>query len=45
MALRAHPTIPSNLTPEQALESDTGILHESLSGDLTLTIQSWITTR
>ena len=26
MALRVHPTIPSDLTPEQAFESDTSIL-------------------
>ena len=31
MALRAHPTITIDLTPEQAFQSDTGILHASLS--------------
>ena len=45
MALRTQPTILSDLTPEQAFESDTGILHASLSGDLTLTVQYWIATR
>ena len=45
MELCAHPTIPSDLTPEQVFESDTGILHASSSGDPTLTIQYWITTR
>ena len=45
MALRTHPMILSNLTPEQVFESDTGILHALLSGNLTLTIQYWITTR
>ena len=45
MALRAHPTIPSDLTPEQAFESDTGVLHSSLSGDPTLSVRYWITTR
>ena len=45
MALQAHPTIPSNLTPEQEFESDTGILHLSSSGSPTITFQYWITTR
>ena len=45
MALRAHPMITSDLTPEQAFESDSGILHESSSGDPTLTVHYWITTR
>ena len=35
----------SNLTPEQAFESKTGILHASLSGNPTLTVHYWITTR
>ena len=45
MALHAHPTILSNLTLEQASESDTGILHVLSSGDPTLTVRYWITTR
>ena len=45
MALRAHLAIPSELTPEQAFESDTGIIHALLSGDPTLTVCYWITTR
>ena len=45
MALRVNPTIPSDLTPEQAFESDTDILHSSLSGDPILTIQCSITSR
>ena len=45
MTLHAHPTIPSELTPKQAFESDTGILHASSSGNPTLTVQYWITTR
>ena len=45
MALHAHPTILIDLMPEQVLESDTGILHASSSGDLTLTVHYWITTR
>ena len=45
MAMRAHPMIPSELTPEQAFESDIGILHALLSGELTLTVCYWITTR
>ena len=44
MALQAHPAIPRDLTPEQAFESDTGILHVSSSDDPTITLQSWITT-
>ena len=44
MALRAHPTIPSNLMPEQAFESDTGVPHASLSSDPTLSVCYWITT-
>ena len=43
MALRTHRTIPSDLTPEQAFESDTGILYASSPGDPTLTLQYWIT--
>ena len=45
MALCTHPTIPSNLTPEQAFESDTGILHEFSLDIPTLTLQYWIATR
>ena len=45
MALRAQPMITSNLTPKQVFESDTGILHVLLSGDPTLTVRYWITTR
>ena len=45
MALRTHPRIPSDLTPEQAFGFDTGILHASLSGDPTLSVRYWITTR
>ena len=45
MALRSHPTIPSDLTPEQEFDFNTGILHASSSGDPTLTIQHWIKTR
>ena len=45
MTLCTHPTIPSDLTPEQALESDTGILHASLLYVPTLTLQYWITIR
>ena len=45
MALRAHPTIPSDLTQEQVFESDTGILHVLLLDTLTLTLYYWITMR
>ena len=45
MALRTHPTIPSDLTTEQVFEYDTGILHALSSGHPTLTIQYCITTR
>ena len=45
MALHAQPTIPSDLTTNQAFESNTGILHASLLGDPTLTVQYQITTR
>ena len=45
MALCAHPSITSDLTPEQSFKYDTGILHASLSGNLILTLQYWITTR
>ena len=45
MVLRAHPTIPRDLTPEQACESDTDVLHASLLGDLTLRVRYWIMTR
>ena len=45
MAMRDHPTIPRDLTSDQAFKSNTGILHVLLSGDPTLTIQYWITTR
>ena len=38
MALCAHPTITSNLTPEQAFDSNTGIVHALLLGDQTLTV-------
>ena len=44
MALCTHPTILSNLTPEQAFKSDTGILHASFLDAPTLTLQYWITT-
>ena len=43
MALHARPTIPSDLTQEQAFEFDTGILHAT-SSDTHLTLQYWITT-
>ena len=45
MALRAHPTIPSDLTPEQAFDSNTGFLRASSSGNPTLSVRYWITTR
>ena len=45
MVMRAHLTIPSDLTPEQAFDSNTGILHVSSSGDPTLTVCYWIRTR
>ena len=45
MDLRAHPTIPIDLTPEQLFESDTGILDALSSDVLTLSLQYWITTR
>ena len=45
MALHAHPTIPSDLTPMQAFDSDTGILHATLSDAPTLTLQYWVTKR
>ena len=45
MALRAHRTIPRNLTSEKVFDSHTGILHALLSDALTLTLQYWITTR
>ena len=45
MALSAPPTIPSNLTPEQAFEYDTTILHASSLEAPNLTLQYWITTR
>ena len=45
MAMRFHPTIPSDLTPKQAFNYDTGILHASSLGDLTLIVQYWITAR
>ena len=44
MALRACPTIPSDLIHEQAFESNTSILHAT-SSDIHLTLQYWITTR
>ena len=44
-ALHVHPAIPSNLTPNQAFDSDTGILCALLSDVLTLTFKYWITTR
>ena len=43
MAPRDHSTIPSNLTQEQSLDSDTGILHASSSDTQTLTVHYWIT--
>ena len=45
MALRTHPTIPRNLTPEQAFESNNGVLHASSLVDLTLSVRYWITTQ
>ena len=45
IALHVHPIIPSNLTSKQAFDSDTVILHVSSSGDPTLTLQYWITTK
>ena len=45
MALRAHPTILGDLAPKQAFKSDTTILHALSSGNQTLTLQYWITTR
>ena len=45
MALCVHPNIPSNLTPKQVFESNTGILHALLSGNMNLTLKYWITTR
>ena len=45
MALQVHPTIPIDLTPEQAFEYDNGILHALLSEAPTITIQYWIMTR
>ena len=45
MALRAHPTIPSDLTPEQVFYFDTSILHALWSGMPTLIIRYWITKR
>ena len=44
MALRAHPTILSDLTQEQAFDSHTGILHAPLSNTNTLTLHYFITT-
>ena len=44
MALHDHPTIPSDLTLEQAFESDTGILHVSSLSDSNITVRYWITT-
>ena len=44
MALRAYPTIPSDLTQEQVFKSDTIILHTT-SSDTNLKLQYWITTR
>ena len=44
-ALHVHPAIPSNLTPNQAFDSNTGILRALLSDVLTLTFKYWITTR
>ena len=44
MVLRVHLTIPSNVTPEQAFESNTGILHALLLVELTLSVCYWITT-
>ena len=44
MALRAHPTIPSNLTPEQAFDSNTGVLNSLSSGNPTISVCYWITT-
>ena len=43
MDLRAYPTIPSDLTQEQAFESDTSILHTTLLGTH-LKLNYWITT-
>ena len=45
MALQARPTILSDLTPEQAFEANTGILHMFSSYVPTLTLQYWVTVR
>ena len=45
MTLRAHPTNPSDLTPKQAFEFDTGILHTLSSSDLTLPVCYWAMTQ
>ena len=42
VALQFHPTILRDLTPNQAFEPDTGILHASLSDAPTITFQYWI---
>ena len=39
------PRFRSDLTPEQVFESDTGILHASLSGNPTLSVRYWIMTQ
>ena len=45
MELQVHPTITSNLNPEQVFESNNGILHSSFSDVPTIIIQYWITAR
>ena len=45
MDLHDHPMIPSDLTPKQAFESETGIIRASSSGDLSLSVRYWITTQ
>ena len=45
MALRAHPTIPSDLTQEKAFESNTSIIHALSSYTQNLTLYYLITTR
>ena len=45
MALQVHLMIASDLTPNQAFESDNGILHASSLDVPVITLQYWITTR
>ena len=44
MVLQFHPTILSDLTPEQAFESNNGIIHVFSSDVPNITTQFWITT-